>query len=269
MSYGIAQPGLGMNATLAPATANALGGVRVGANISVAADGTISVPAPVAAPVSSVFGRTGAVVAATGDYTAAMVIGAMSWVPYTGSGQAFLNQNLTRDGDWTMVANKNTSTRPAPQPSGAEEDLLPAWTPNLLNVRASYTLYNEWTLNTGGWIERFGTDILSQNVPASHTITLAINGIVKDAFTAVPNTSGTYWHDITPIIVASGAVIRVTVQVTEVANNQMYWQESAGLFSTAPTYCSLAVGSKDGAAPGTTAYGCHLMFVPGTASPDW
>jgi hypothetical protein len=49
----------------------------------------------------------------------------------------------------------------------------------------------------------------------------------------------------------------------------MYWYQQAGLFATAPTYCSLAVGSKDGAAAGTTAYGCHVMFAPGTASPDW
>jgi len=42
MSFGIGQPGAGMNAILAPATAAVLGGVKIGANVTVAADGTIS-----------------------------------------------------------------------------------------------------------------------------------------------------------------------------------------------------------------------------------
>jgi hypothetical protein len=45
--------------------------------------------------------------------------------------------------------------------------------------------------------------------------------------------------------------------------------QQAGLFATPPVYCSLAQGAKDGGAKGTTAYGCHLMFIPGTFSPDW
>lgn len=58
-----------------PATSTTLGGVKIGANISVTADGTISVAA---APVASVFGRTGIVVAASGDYDASMVTNAVS-----------------------------------------------------------------------------------------------------------------------------------------------------------------------------------------------
>src|SRR6516165_6870638 len=54
--------------------------------------------------------------------------GQMTWVPYTTTGQTFAAQNLTRDGDWIMVANTATTDRPAPQPTGPEEDLLPAWT---------------------------------------------------------------------------------------------------------------------------------------------
>src|SRR6516225_7310960 len=44
----------------------------------------------------------------------------MRWVPYTGPPQSFLHQDCTRDGDWSMVANKDTSDRPAPQQSGPE-----------------------------------------------------------------------------------------------------------------------------------------------------
>jgi hypothetical protein len=193
----------------------------------------------------------------------------MRWVPYTGPPQSFLNQDVTRDGDWTMVAHKNTSDRPAPQQSGNEEDLLPIWTPAAPSARATYTVYNEWTLNTAGWVDQYGIDILVQNLGALHTVTFSIAGVTKDTFTSTPNTAGIYWHDITPLIVPSGTVLRVTYQVTLVGNNLMYWHEQAGLFATAPVYCSLAQGSKDGAAQGTTAYGCHCMFIPGSYSPDW
>ena len=193
----------------------------------------------------------------------------MRWVPYTGPPQSFLHQDCTRDGDWTMVANKDTSDRPAPQQSGPEEDLLPAWAPAQQSARATYTMYNEWTVNTAGWVDQYGGTVLAQNVNALHTITLAVNGTVKDTFTSTPANPISYWHDITPILVASGAVVRVTVKVNQVGNNLMYWQEQAGLFATPPTYCSLAVGSKDGAAASSIAYDCHVQFIPGTMSPDW
>jgi hypothetical protein len=193
----------------------------------------------------------------------------MTWVPYIGPPQSFNSQDTTRDGDWTMVANKATSDRPAPQATGSEEDLLPAWVPIQQNARATYIMYNEWTVNTGGWIDQYGGNVLAQNVNALHTITLAVNGVIKDTFTSTPANPIIYWHDITPIVIASGSVIRVTVKVNQIGNNQMYWQQQAGLFATPPTYCSLAVGSKDGAAVSDTAYDCHVMFIPGTMSPDW
>jgi hypothetical protein len=197
----------------------------------------------------------------------------MRWVPYTTLGQSFLNQDLTRDGDWTMVANKNTTDRPAPQPDPTkpEDDLLPAWTPATASAHATYTVYNEWTVNTPGWIDQYGGEVLAQNLNFQHTITLMVNGVVKDTFTSVPVNVGLYWHNVTPLLVASGAVVRVTVKVTQPTsgNPLVYWVQSVGLFATAPTYCSLAVGAKDGAAAGTTAYGCHCMFIPGTFSPDW
>ena len=193
----------------------------------------------------------------------------MRWVPYTGPPQTFSQNDVTRDGDWTMVANKDTSDRPAPQASGPEEDLLPAWTPAQQSARATYTVYNEWTVSQGGWIDQYGGDVLSQNIDAAHTITLQVNSAVVDTFSSTPVNAGTYWHNITPLLVASGSVIRVTVKVTQTANNLMYWDQQLGLFATAPIYCSLAVGAKDGGAPGTTAYACHLQFIPGAASPDW
>src|SRR6516164_4355118 len=220
-------------------------------------------------PVSSTTPTLNQVLQWTGSTWApeTLIYGQMTWVPYTTLGQAFVAQNLTRDGDWTMVANTATTDRPAPQPSGPEEDLLPAWTPNRQGAVGALVHYNEWTVNTGGWVGQYGIDIIRQNVGDTHTITLTINGSIRDSFTAVAANEGIYWHDIAPIVVASGAVVRVTMQISSTGSNS--WFEQVGLFATPPVYCSGAVGSLNGAAAGTTAYGCHLRFTPGTASPNW
>lgn len=194
----------------------------------------------------------------------------MRWIPYIGPPQSFLKQDMTRDGGWTMVANKNTSDRPAPQPTGAEINLLPAaFLPNEQNVRASYTVANEWTLSSGGWVNQYGVDVSAQNVGALHAMALLVNGQTKDSITITPNVAGMHWQSITPLLVPIGSVVRVAVQVTQVSNNLMYWDEQVGLFATAPTYCSLAQGQKDGGAKGNTAYDCHCMFTPGSPSADW
>lgn len=69
-------PGVPLAYTLPIASAAVLGGIKVGANLSIAGDGTLSATGGTA-PVSSVFTRTGAVVAAPGDYTAAQVTNAV------------------------------------------------------------------------------------------------------------------------------------------------------------------------------------------------
>ena len=220
-------------------------------------------------PVSSTTPTTNQVLQWTGSAWTPQTLsyGQMTWVPYTTLGQSFVAQNLTRDGDWTMVAKTSTTDRPAPQPTGAEEDLLPAWSPTRQQASGAYTVYNEWTVNTGGWIDQYGVDIIQQNLGDSHAITLSIGGSIKDTFTAVATSTGIYWHDIIPVVVASGAVIRVTLQIASSGSNS--WYQEPGLFVTAPPYCSSAVGAKDAGTPGTTAYGCHLLFTPGAASTNW
>src|SRR6516162_1921611 len=220
-------------------------------------------------PVSSTTPTLNQVLQWTGSAWApeTLIYGQMTWVPYTTLGQAFVSQNLTRDGDWTMVAKTNTTDRPSPQPSGAEEDLLPAWTPNRQSAVGALTIYNEWTINTGGWIDQYGVDIIRQNVGDTHTISLSVNGSIRDTFTAVAANERIYWHDILPIVVATGSVLRVTLQISATGSNS--WFEQVGLVAAAPVYCSSAVGSLNGAAGGTTAYNCHLRFTPGAASPNW
>ena len=195
------------------------------------------------------------------------ISGYMKWVKYTGPPQSFNQGDVTRDGDWTMVALKATTDRPAPQPSGAEEDLLPAWTPTTSSAPGAYTVYNQWTINTAGWIDQYGVDVLPANTGAQHVITLQINGVTKDTFTATPTAAQIYWHNVTPLAIPIGTVIRVSLQITASGSNS--WLSQAALFATPPVYCSSAVGAKGAATPGTTAYGCHLLFQPGTMSSNW
>jgi hypothetical protein len=194
----------------------------------------------------------------------------LNWVPYTGPPQSFAAQDMTRDGDWTMVSIRATSDRPAPQPSGPELDLLPSdWTPAQQNIRATFTVMNEFTVNTAGWIDQYGVDVNPQNVGTAHAISLQINGVARDSFTSKPSVAGMNWVNITPLLVAAGSVLRVTVQVSQIANQLMYYDEQIGLFATPPTYCSLAQGSFNNGPFGANAYDCHVLFIPGSYSPDW
>lgn len=108
-----------------PATSNLVGGVKQGTGISIAADGTISATGGGQGAVSSVFGRTGAVVAASGDYTVAQVTGAAASATTITAGAG-----LTGGGD--LSANRTLAVNiPAVQ------------TPWLQNVNAAgFTLSN-------------------------------------------------------------------------------------------------------------------------------
>jgi hypothetical protein len=50
----------------------------------------------------------------------------LKWIyPPLALGSQYSKNNVTKDGDWSMVCNTDTTDRPAPQPSGAPEDALP------------------------------------------------------------------------------------------------------------------------------------------------
>jgi len=79
-----------------PATTSTLGGVIIGANVTVQLDGTISVP------IASVFGRTGAIAAAAGDYNAAQITHAVD-VTQSYADPAWITQL-----SWTKIINAPT-----------------------------------------------------------------------------------------------------------------------------------------------------------------
>lgn len=86
--------------TLPIASAAVLGGIKVGANLSIAGDGTLS--ATGGGAVSSVFTRSGAVVAQAGDYTAAQVTNAVDQT------QTYSNPGWITALPWTKVTGAPT-----------------------------------------------------------------------------------------------------------------------------------------------------------------
>ena len=89
-----------------PATQTLVGGVKQGAGIAIAADGTISATGGGQGAVASVFGRTGVVTAQAGDYTVAQVTGAAASATTITAGAG-----LTGGGD--LSANRTFAVVPA------------------------------------------------------------------------------------------------------------------------------------------------------------
>ena len=199
----------------------------------------------------------------------------MRWVPYTGPGQIFYVNDVSRDGAWTMVANKTTTDRPAPQPTGPVTDLLPAYVPTASSAKADYTVENTWTMSTAGWVERVGFDVHTSNVGMTHTLVALVNGSVVQtvAFSPTASQGGTVlWYQTynqSPLAIGTQLTLRLTVTEPTTANRDRSWYQQAALFATPPAHCSAATGKKDGGASTTTAYGLHVEFKPGSKSPDW
>jgi uncharacterized protein YaiE (UPF0345 family) len=153
---------------LPAATATVLGGVKIGANITVQADGTISVAAPPTIPVGSVFGRTGAVVAAAGDYTASQITNAvdatqsyanpawitsLAWSKITGAPVIYVDP-LTTTGDM-LYRSSSATTRLGIGSSGQVLTVsggLPVWaTPSTAPVTSVFTRTGAITAAAGDY----------------------------------------------------------------------------------------------------------------------
>lgn len=209
--------------------------------------------------------------AADRAYTDTETAKRLRWTgPHTIDGKQYYTNDVTRDGEWLMVAVADTTDIPAPQTSGDLDDLLLPWVPTRGSVRATVYMANRWTIADAGWIGYIGMVIEKENLGFTHTGSLQVNGVQVWAIAFKPKAEGTHRLNITPYIVVPGDVVEVAVQVTPPGNENVYWSEQAGLFATPPLHTSLAEGSNDDRVSWTdTAYGIHLSFQPGTKSPDW
>jgi hypothetical protein len=197
--------------------------------------------------------------------------GHMRWMGDWESGTVYYENDVVRDESWTMIATTTTTDRPAPQPTGATLDLIgTGWLGTSMNAKADETVSNEWTLSTTGWATDVGITVHLDNLGTRHTVQVYVDGTVVSSVEVYPSVSGIRWMPVTPTILQAGTVVRVTCQVIYAGGAaNVGWYEDIGQFATPPTYTSLAQGWRNAAAKGTTAYGVHLNFTPGSKSPDW
>lgn len=81
--------------------------------------------------------------------------GVVTWGNKWQSGVLYEKNTMVRDGDWTMIANKNTYDRPAPQPVGAILPGLPV-DPTFIEEQNSSVVRtgHNYLFTTGGWISK-------------------------------------------------------------------------------------------------------------------
>lgn len=78
--------------------------------------------------------------------------GMMKWRNLYAPGQ-YYQHDVVRDGEWTMVANKDTTDRPAPQPTGVQSWTIPdspAWATNSF-LGTVYSGQRYQFVSAGGW----------------------------------------------------------------------------------------------------------------------
>lgn len=135
------------------------------------------------------------------------------------SGGDYLANDVVRDGDWTMIANKTTSDRPAPQPSGAEESSPAEPITFTEQTGTSWILSGaRWTFTSGGWLKNMNFWIPSTNSDLQYIGSLVddVRGIVLAKIDITPTATG--WTSFAPgeHLVPTDSVISV---ILECSNN--------------------------------------------------
>jgi len=82
------------------------------------------------------------------------VKGRMNWLNLWVDGPTYVNNDTVKDGDWTMVANKSTTERAAPQPIGAIDTQPPVSTVfTTANFTGVVKMVHEYTSTLPGWFK--------------------------------------------------------------------------------------------------------------------
>lgn len=179
--------------------------------------------------------------------------------------QEYLTNQMVRDGDWTMIANKSTTDRAGPQPASETTSLFSG---TLLDESVITTVLNfgiRHTPDTEGYIDAYRI-LTYAGVTYSVSMTDGATSTVIEVFLA--DSSGWQSRHMPAVLLSSGVEIDVVATITEVGpvsipygREDDYYLTSTvakGLFST-----NAAVVVDD------NAYGIDLVIQPATISPDW
>lgn len=123
----------------------------------------------------------------------------MRWLGVYNQGQTYYKNDVVIDGRWTMIANKETSDRPAPVPDGDPEYIFQGTMSNT-DVTAKQVMFGQrYTLEAAGWIDGYRIYVFngqSYNIYLNRLTTGGIDELIK--FTA--STTGWVEFSVTPVI---------------------------------------------------------------------
>lgn len=210
------------------------------------------------------------------DYRA-LVAGRMSWKNLWVSA-AYKENDTVRDGDWTMIANKDTTERAAPVPSGVPTfvlPLVPTWdVPDPSSVAVIHSGH-EYTFTSAGWIKELR--VWAPSIDPSVAYRIVIVDITNPTVPVVrvipdPILNEDDWATVALdyVAVSIGTVFRIYLDVLNSSGEQQTvdgWNTVSTSNTTVPT-TSQWVARADGAnvrmhntSLGAT-YGVQLAALP-------
>lgn len=172
----------------------------------------------------------------------------MRWMGnWAGTGAEYIAYDAVRDGDWTMVANKDTTDRPGPVENGVLEWSLPdapTWDATA-SASASFILTgNEYTIAGQGvyalrarlWIPKVGATLYYR-----HFLQNVTTGAVDIGGEIQPSTTGWLTVNLGQVLVAGGVVLRIGI----IAEEKSALVEFSGLWDYSSSNSDIIIGSGE------------------------
>ena len=141
--------------------------------------------------------------------------GSLVW-KNTYTGGTYNKNEVVRDGEWTMVANKDTSDQPAPQPVGDSYYLYAEGNEVSTSVTAKQVVYGtRLTTTTRGFLNGYKLKVVSGQSYSVFTVTDPLTLPVEteiNSFTA--GTTGWVYFNVTPLLLTDGVDFDLCVRVS-------------------------------------------------------
>lgn len=150
----------------------------------------------------------------------------MSWTGAWTSrtSQQYLTNEVTRDGKWTMIANKDTTDRASPQNNGAAVNILPVdptWI-NSANV-STVSLVHTYKFAKGGWFQalRLWPDNVGVNIDNHLYVVIQVGDLTQVTEVSLPELVSGQWNVVAleRRIVIPGAIVSFVYDTLNSASN--------------------------------------------------
>lgn len=176
-------------------------------------------------------------------YTAALPGSTMNWRGVWEQ-NLYLKGDVVRDGEYLMIANKTTTDRPAPQPTGAATFAfadVPAWDGPTPSNTSVVTAGQAFTFTEDGWIQSLRVWPAAVGGNYVFTVTLITDGLATTIDN--PLLLADQWNILgfSNQIITSGTVVLVTLNAVNAAANTVW--EHPWVFSGTDNLTAPVVGN--------------------------